>query len=80
VGRSGYPAIKQTQVVASLRPDQLEALERLEARRRRSAAQEARLGELWDLAFELHAERIEARKLELAAREERIRLYDRQGR
>jgi hypothetical protein len=56
VGRSAYGNIKETQLMNCLPVDELEELETLMARRRRSAASEARLSELWDKAFDLHAE------------------------
>jgi hypothetical protein len=70
---SGYPAIKRTQVIASLPPEQQEELETLMARKRRSAASERRLAELWTRAFAAHEERQRARQQELAERRELIR-------
>lgn len=51
---SAYGHIKRTQIKGALPPVEQEELERLEARKRRSAAQEARVDELWSKAFRDH--------------------------
>jgi hypothetical protein len=61
--------IKRASVLASLPVEEREEVERLEARKRLSAASEARLSELWNRAFDAHAQRQQARKERL----ERIR-------
>ncbi len=51
---SAYGVIKTAQVVHSLPPEDQEAVERLERRKKVSPSAEARLGELWHRAFDLH--------------------------
>jgi hypothetical protein len=80
MGRSAYGHIKAAEVMNWLPVDELEELERLLARRKLSPVSHARLNTLWDRAFDLHSVRMEARKREVAAREERIRFYEQQGR
>jgi hypothetical protein len=53
-GISAYGVIKRAQIIGSLSPAEQKELERLEARRRLSAASQARLDALWAKAFALH--------------------------
>jgi hypothetical protein len=50
---SPYGVVKRAEVLGALSPGEQEEVERLEARPRRSLAQEARLDELWRKAFGL---------------------------
>ena len=52
--KSAYEVIKRTQIKGALPPGEQQELEDLEARKRRSAAQEARVDELWSKAFRDH--------------------------
>jgi hypothetical protein len=58
---SGYGMIKRTEIICALPPDEREELRRMDDRQfdgeKLSATQEARMGELWDRAHELHAEK-----------------------
>jgi hypothetical protein len=78
MGRSAYGHIKETDVMNCLPVDELDELEILMARRRRSAASEHRLAELWDKAFELHEERMQARKAEGDAIEDEVTFLEEQ--
>jgi len=49
-----YGMVKEAQIRSALPPEEQQELEDLEALRRRSAAQETRLEELWAKAFRDH--------------------------
>jgi hypothetical protein len=51
---SAYGMIKRSRVLGSLSPEEIEAVEALEAWNRLSPTAEARLEALWDKAFDLH--------------------------
>jgi hypothetical protein len=70
MSKSAYGHVKEAQILGTLAPEEQEEMERLQRRKRLSLASSARRAALWDRAFDLHAERQQAR----AERAERIRL------
>lgn len=54
MSRSAYGEIKRAQIISALSPEEQQELEDLEAIRRRTVAQEARIHELWQKAMRDH--------------------------